>query len=214
MEIKGNYARDGYTVLRGLLPPVMAQEQLALIKIEVDRSGLPTQFFMKPGSMLRQPAFEIHSHQLGTLISFQSGLTSTMSQLTGCDLLPTYCYFRVYRGDDVCWVHSDRFACEHSVTLTLGYSDDKTWPFEIGHTVETANRPTTHDFAGETYDTVEMQPGDAILYKGIVHRHGRMTPNPNRWSAHLFLHWVDSAGAYANEAFDGRQPFGPASFFA
>jgi hypothetical protein len=22
-------------------------------------------------------------------------------------------------------------------------------------------------------------------------RHGRTTPNPNGWSAHLFLHWVE-----------------------
>jgi hypothetical protein len=28
-------------------------------------------------------------------------------------------------------------------------------------------------------------------------------PNPNSWSAHLFLHWVDRDGPHAAHAFDG-----------
>ena len=35
-------------------------------------------------------------------------------------------------------------------------------------------------------------------------RHGRTRPNPNGWSAHLFLHWVDRDGPYADKAFDGN----------
>ena len=40
------------------------------------------------------------------------------------------------------------------------------------------------------------------MYQGVHHRHGRLDPNPNAWSAHLFLHWVDPAGPYRDEAFD------------
>ena len=47
-----------------------------------------------------------------------------------------------------------------------------------------------------------MRPGDGVLYQGTHHRHGRLTPNPNSWSAHLFLHWIDRNGDYAAEAFD------------
>ena len=36
------------------------------------------------------------------------------------------------------------------------------------------------------------------------HRHGRTAPNPNAWSAHLFLHWVDRDGPYRDHAFDGQ----------
>ena len=42
----------------------------------------------------------------------------------------------------------------------------------------------------------------AVLYRGVQHRHGRIKPNPNRWSAHLFLHWVDRDGPHAAQAFD------------
>jgi hypothetical protein len=31
-------------------------------------------------------------------------------------------------------------------------------------------------------------------------------PNPNRWSAHLFLHWVERDGEFAGEAFDKQPP--------
>jgi len=55
---------------------------------------------------------------------------------------------------------------------------------------------------------VSMKPGDAVLYEGVHHRHGRTDPNPNRWSAHLFLHWVDRDGPYRDHAFDGRAPAG------
>jgi hypothetical protein len=36
-----------------------------------------------------------------------------------------------------------------------------------------------------------MNVGDAVLYRGVNHRHGRLRPNPNAWSANLFLHWID-----------------------
>jgi hypothetical protein len=60
-------------------------------------------------------------------------------------------------------------------------------------------------FGDDAYAEVSMQPGDAVLYKGVHHRHGRVTPNPNRWSAHMFLHWVDAEGPWRAEAFD-RKP--------
>ena len=47
-----------------------------------------------------------------------------------------------------------------------------------------------------------MGSGDAVMYQGVNHRHGRLQPNPNSWSAHLFLHWVDADGPHSDQAFD------------
>ncbi len=47
-----------------------------------------------------------------------------------------------------------------------------------------------------------MKPGDGVRYQGTHHRHGRLDPNPNGWSAHLFLRWLDRGESYAAEAFD------------
>lgn len=213
MKVHGDYDASGYAHLAGLLTPLLAREYLALLKTEIDRSYLPATAFMRPGEMLRQPALELHSHMLRAMPSFQWGLTAAMNEVTGRTLLPTYCYFRIYRAGDVCWVHSDRVACEHSLSLTLAYSEDKAWPFEIGRDRQTENRPVEHDFGADTFSRIEMQPGDAVLYQGIFYRHGRVTPNPNHWSAHLFLHWVDSEGPYRDQVFDGR-PASPAPDFS
>jgi hypothetical protein len=57
-----------------------------------------------------------------------------------------------------------------------------------------------------------MNVGDAVLYKGVHHRHARVSPNPNGWSAHLFLHWVERDGEFAQHAFDGQMKPGPTNF--
>ena len=58
----------------------------------------------------------------------------------------------------------------------------------------------------EPTTAIAMEVGDAVLYRGVHRAHGRTTPNPNRWSAHLFLHWVARNGPYADQAFDGQPP--------
>jgi hypothetical protein len=190
----------------------VAHEFLAQLKASLAESRVPLRGFLREGQMLKRPALEIYAQQYKPMLAFLWGLTPTMNQLTQRELLPTYSYFRVYRENDVCWVHSDRFACEHSLSLTLGYSDNKPWSFEIGRDRLTHARPVETSFQEDAYNTVDMQVGDAVLYQGVVYRHGRVSPNPNRWSAHLFLHWVDSAGPYRQHAFDGKAMPGPVDF--
>src|SRR3546814_1661396 len=96
--------------------------------------------------------------------------------------LPSYDYFRIYRKDDICRVHSDRPSCEHSVSLTLAYSDDLPWPLEVGSVRVDGEGPCFEDFGDEPFSAIEMKPGDAVLYRGIDLRHGRTQPNPNHWS--------------------------------
>jgi hypothetical protein len=82
-------------------------------------------------------------------------------------------------------------------------SDDIPWALAVGH--EHRNEPTTtvdQDFGDEAFTPLPMSAGDAVVYRGVNHRHGRLEPNPNRWSAHLFLHWVDANGVYVSHAFD------------
>jgi hypothetical protein len=57
-----------------------------------------------------------------------------------------------------------------------------------------------------------MNVGDAVLYQGVNHRHGRLSPNPNGWSVHLFLHWVDRDGPYRDQAYDGQMANAKANF--
>ena len=68
------------------------------------------------------------------------------------------------------------------------------------------------DFGSEPHVSLAMNVGDAVLYQGVHHRHGRTMPNPNAWSAHLFLHWVDRDGPYRAHAFDGQTKPAPVNF--
>jgi hypothetical protein len=163
MIAHGDYHRTGYAHLAGLVARPVAHEFLAQLKASLAESRVPLRGFLREGQMLKRPALEIYAQQYKPMLAFLWGLTPTMNQLTQRELLPTYSYFRVYRENDVCWVHSDRFACEHSLSLTLGYSDNKPWSFEIGRDRLTHARPVETSFQEDAYNTVDMQVGDAVL---------------------------------------------------
>jgi hypothetical protein len=109
-------------------------------------------------------------------------------------------------------VHHDRPSCEHSLSLTLDYSDGAVWPLEIGSDETQPSAKVEENFGSEGFASVPMLVGDAVLYRGVNHRHGRTQPNPNAWSVHLFLHWVDRDGPYKDHAFDGQMTAAPVSF--
>lgn len=212
MKVDGDYYKNGYAHLQSLIPRSVAHEFLAQLKSSLDASQVPLRGFFREAQMLKRPALEIYAYQHKPMLAFLWGLTPTVSELTRRDLLPTYAYFRIYREGDVCWVHSDRFACEHSLSMTLAYSDEKPWSFEIAQRRLTQVEPVETTFQEAAHSSIDMRPGDAILYQGIYYRHGRVKPNPNRWSAHLFLHWVDSAGPFKDHAFDGKGNKEPVDF--
>ena len=204
MDVVGDYEAQGYAHLKGLVEPAVAQGLVQRLAKDLGRTALPLRGKESHPGVLKRPALAVHGAQYPPLLTFLWGLTPLVSRLVGRELLPTYDLFRVYRAGDICRVHSDREACEHSVSLTLDYSDSKVWDLEIGSwPLPGRQKHLTEDFEGEPYASVGMAPGDAVLYRGIHRRHGRTTPNPNRWSAHLFLHWVERDGPYGDQAFQG-----------
>ena len=205
MDVTGSYEQDGYAVVRNLIPPEVAQALLEQLERDVKARGLSFQSFARNHPLVRKHSVEITGHLYPSLLSFLWGLTPVVAQLTGRDVLPSYDFFRIYQQGDICRVHSDRPACEHSMTLTLHYSDAQVWDFAIGAHPVDGPQPLAEDFGSEEFRTVGMQPGDAILYQGVRRRHGRMAPNPNRFSAHLFLHWVDRDGPHKSHAFDAER---------
>ena len=201
MEIIGSYGEHGYAHLKGLIDPMMGRAFLRGFAKDVGRTVFPmTGKEGRPG-VLKRPALQVHGEQYPPMKYFLWGLTPLVSQLVGRALLPTYDLLRIYRAGDICRVHSDREACEHSLSLTLEYSDGKPWPLQIGRDpLPERQKRLTDDFEGEEHVSIGMKPGDAVLYRGIHRRHGRTEPNPNRWSAHLFLHWVERDGPFREQA--------------
>ncbi len=212
MSIRERYARDGYVHLEALFTPQITRAFLQGLKADMGEGPVALSAVDAYPNLLRRPAFEVYGHLYKPMQYFLFGLTPMVSELVGRPLLPTYDYFRLYREGDVCRVHCDRYSCEHSLSLTIDYSDGEPWALEMA--CEPC-APTSHvadDFEGAHFAAIRMAVGDAVLYRGVEHRHGRTTPNPNGWSAHLFLHWVDRDGPHAAQAFDGRMSMAAVNF--
>ena len=108
---------------------------------------------------------------------------------TALRLYPTYSYVRMYRHGDALARHADRPSCEISVTMNLGQEPATPWPLWIAGP------------AGQT--AVLLNPGDALLYRGIECEHWRDAFEGDRL-AQVFLHYVDRAGPHREWRFDKR----------
>jgi hypothetical protein len=205
MKVSGDYHSNGYALVEGLIPPEVAQALLQRMELDLKAANMSFDKFATRLELMRKSTVEISGHVYAPLITFLWGLTPIVSQIVGRELLPSYDYFRIYQQGDVCRLHSDRPSCEHSLSLTLDYSDGKTWPLEIGSVRMDGPDYLRDSFGDEPFASLAMKPGDGVVYQGVGYRHGRSTPNPNRWSAHLFLHWVDRDGPYRSHAFDAER---------
>ena len=212
MDIQGDYQRNGYALVREMVPRGVARALMARLRADLPPGPITPQPHTA-SEILRGPAFEIYGNDYPPMQAFLWALTPAMEAVTGQRLVPTYDYFRIYREGDICRVHRDRPACQHSLSLTLDYSDDVPWPLEVGTAGESGPQDAfTDGFGPEASTGLAMGIGDAVAYRGVEHRHGRTMPNPNAWSAHLFLHWVDPDGPFADQAFDGAGEPKPVNF--
>lgn len=208
MEVEGDYRADGAALVRGLVPPEICNALLRQFQRELDpdEAGLDAPRTGSP--LLVRDVPEVYGFAWSPLVTFLWGLTPAIRSITALDLVPSYDYLRVYREGDLCRVHSDRPSCEHSLSLTLDYSDGEVWPLEVGATpLPEPLKHVSDDFESDGHRSFAMQPGDGVLYNGVHRRHGRITPNPNGWSAHLFMHWVTRGGPFAEHAFDARPEY-------
>jgi len=212
MDVTGDYDGSGYLHVRELIPPEVARAIVASIKQGLGPEALELSSITQHQAQLKRPAFNIYGYDFWPMIFFLWGLTPTISKLVGRELLPAYDYFRIYREGDVCRVHSDRESCEHSVSLTLDYSDGEVWDLQVGRRALADPEPMSDDFGSDDFSSVGMKVGDAVVYRGVQHRHGRVTPNPNAWSAHLFLHYVERGGPFEGHAFDRKIDLKPVNF--
>jgi len=117
--------------------------------------------------------------------------TAHMNELVGEKLLPTYAYARAYKKGAELKKHTDRPACEVSVTVHLG-SDGTSWPICF----------TKPDGSIVSKD---LKVGEAVIYLGCVSEHWRENAFTGQEYGQVFLHYVRSQGMYANHRFDGAR---------
>ena len=204
VEIIGDYSKDGFAHLRGLIPQEVARAYTTRLKAATGGKPLPVHQPQPYPAVLSRPAFDVSSKLFAPMDFFLWGLTPIIGQILARDILPSYNYFRIYREGDICRVHSDRPASQHGISLTLDYSDGEIWDLQLGKKRTEKLYPLSDDFGSDDFASIGMEIGDAVLYQASRYPHGRMRPNPNAWSAHLFLFFVDRDGPYRDHAFDGE----------
>jgi hypothetical protein len=125
----------------------------------------------------------------GLMVSLQRRI----EEASGLTLFPTYSYCRVYKHGDQLPRHRDRPACELSISLCLRCDPKKPWPLWIE--------------GPQGASSIILQPGDAVLYRGIECFHWREVFDGEH-QAHLFFHYVDQYGPNAQWKFDKRAALG------
>ena len=125
------------------------------------------------------PSYSLQDCLTNTLLETKTQLVEKES---GFKLFPTYSYWRYYIFGATLAKHTDRPACEISVTACIKKYDD--WPLVI---------------EGNSY---ELEEGDALLYAGCVQEHWRPGIYKGEGMAQVFFHYVDKAGPFTHHAYD------------
>jgi hypothetical protein len=121
-----------------------------------------------------------------------------VSRLVGFDLAPTYSYTRQYARGEVLIRHTDRAACEISVTASIQI------PKDAGPSVVHLKPPNFQE------TKVEMFEGDGCVYAGTEVEHWRDRFRRGGY-IQLFLHFIAKHGRnYPRLMFDGRECLGAA----
>lgn len=110
-----------------------------------------------------------------------------VSAFCGEDVLPTYVYSIIYKSNSELIRHTDRDACEISVTINL--SKDASWPICFKK-------------LDQEEVCVELNPGDAVVYKGCEVEHWRPGKYSGQNFVQTFLHYALANGQRAYTFFD------------
>ncbi len=115
--------------------------------------------------------------------------TPEVSKFLGETVLPTYSYARVYKNGATLEKHTDRNACE--ISLTINLSGDESWPIWI-------KTPDGKEVS------LDLESGDAMLYLGCQAEHWREQYRGKEY-VQVFLHYVKSRGENSWAVFDKIQ---------
>ena len=149
-----------------------------------------------------------------------TGVRKKLEEIIGRKLYNTYYYDRFYFPGQELKKHSDRPACEISVSIHISTNlpdNLKDWPFKIKTPeIYTDKNKTAVLVPGEERSAV-LNPGDGLLYKGCERPHWRdpmPTPRvrkrdmllrgkqPEYYYHQIFFHYVLQDGERAHYAWD------------
>ena len=172
------FLRDqGYLHLPAFLPATRAQTLATELAAAIARDG---------ESFDSQVPDAPCSYNFPPLVRLLVERVPALGAVCGEPLLPTYAYARIYRHGSQLPPHTDRDACELSLTVQL--SGDVPWAFWL----RSFGMPAVQ---------VQLAPGDALVYLGCQIEHWR-EPYDGQAYTQAFLHYVLANGRRAWAVFD------------
>ena len=136
-------------------------------------------FQPKPLNLVSPNPLDIYMEYLSAVIH-REYLTSIIEKETDLELIPTYSFVRKYFQGSVLYSHTDRNACEISLTYCISGPE---WEINMGD------------------NTFITKIGNGVIYKGCEILHGRSKPSSGE-VIQVFNHWVISDGERSNSAYD------------
>ena len=178
------FQKQKYTLVKNFIPEATAQFLFEYLRFT-------TNIAVSTGQAKPDPQVPMGFHaKHGDLAmeTLMKMMLPKMQEVTGLELFPTYTYTRLYKPGDKLEKHTDRLACEISVTLKLADTGGYNWPIWMVDT------PYSLDI------------GDAVVYRGCELEHWRDVCEgpPNYRMGQVFMHYVDKNGPHANQKYDNR----------
>ncbi len=198
MEISEDFKTNNYVHVQNFVSKDLCEYLTDQLKREIEQYGWHDTQCPKSKSIRNSATFD----------NLLEKLLPDVEEVTGLKLYPTYAYARLYVPGEELIAHKDRPACEISLTLTLGFDGDN-WPIYIGKesdvetSVKVKNQKDNTVFI-ENVSKIEMNVGDAVVYKGCDMYHWRQKYTEGQWQAQVFLHYVDANGPHAEWKYDKR----------
>ena len=153
-------------------------------------------------------SYVFYSDHLTESVLFNNG--QRISNLLGLNLTPTYTFARIYEKGKPLLPHTDRPSCEISASCPVYTSNGKPSVIYVSNfTKSDSNRKYTLDeiMATGDYTKVELNPGDALFYKGCERYHWRL-PLDYDYLIQFFMHSVQADGEYREHSLDKRPYLG------
>jgi len=170
--------KNNYIHLKNFIPVDEAKELAVRYKNLQKQIG-----FGDDIHIAKAPSWSNSEDQLALLCN----LCPRVSDLCGEAVLPTYVFGRIYQKGSELERHSDRAACE--ISLTLHLDGDKDWQFCI-------ETPSYEEHC------VILEPGDAVMYLGVIADHWRDGKYTGEAYTQFFLHYVRVSGWCRDAFFD------------
>jgi len=179
---------QGYRLAEGLV----SAQQCAFLRQCMDAAQRSGRMRLADNSAYRGPNNEYAPAPAELVLR---ALAPAVSQMVGCEVLPSYSFWRIYEQGAELRPHKDRPACEVSLTVAIAAEPEgMEWPICLT------------DLGGQDH-RIALRPGAALLYRGPEVRHWREVLDGAR-HYQMFLHYVVAGGPFAALADEGSRAAG------